>query len=218
MAGENISSPVRLDISGSDGGSSRRSLTRSREKTLSRYLRASTGSCHDFCKYGKKHEPEENAKLPFRKRNMKKPSSESNLVRSLDLQQRMKITVTESKYFPNSQSRTPDTSGAVVFQLSPYSLDRKDSTTHGVLSDKEKTSAAKLKPKHSLNSSSPHDTSNVLKFEVSTTTSDRRTSRKHEIPSKEKKDINGKDWIFTQFEIPLIRCPESHAEGWMVIF
>ena len=36
-------------------------------KILSRYLRASTGSCHDFCKYGRKHEVEAKARVPIQK-------------------------------------------------------------------------------------------------------------------------------------------------------
>ncbi|KAE8678440.1 Detected protein of unknown function [Hibiscus syriacus] len=218
MAAESISSPVTLDISGSDGGNSRRSLAgadsvRSREKILPRYLRASTGSCHDFCKYGKKHESEENAKLPFRKRNMKKPSNESNLVRSLDLQERKKTTGTEFKYFPNSRSRTPDSSEAVEFQLSPYSPDRNNSSINGVRSDKEKTSAAKPKSKHSRISSSPHDTSNVLKFEVSTTTSDRQTSRKHEILSKGKKTSMAKPKSLPNLKLHLSDAPKVMLKG-----
>ncbi|KAG5542821.1 hypothetical protein RHGRI_015802 [Rhododendron griersonianum] len=37
------------------------------------YLRASTGSCHDFCKYGRKHEVELKARHPFPKRAIKLP-------------------------------------------------------------------------------------------------------------------------------------------------
>ncbi|XP_062116623.1 uncharacterized protein LOC133830620 [Humulus lupulus] len=33
----------------------------------SRYLKASTGSCHDFCKYGRKHEAEAKSWVPIRK-------------------------------------------------------------------------------------------------------------------------------------------------------
>ncbi|KAL4380058.1 hypothetical protein GQ457_02G019050 [Hibiscus cannabinus] len=203
MAGESISSPVTLDISEPDGGSLRRKSLEgadsvsSREKILPRYLRASTGSCHDFCKYGKRHESEEIAIHPFRKRNtkkpntkklnIKKPSDEPNLFRSLDLQQRKKTTATESKSFPNSRSHTPETSDSIKLQLSTCSPDGMNSAIHGVLSGKEKTSAAKLKPKHSTNSSSRHDTSDVLKLEISTNSLDSQTSRKHGVMSEAKK-------------------------------
>ncbi|GMI67430.1 hypothetical protein like AT5G39380 [Hibiscus trionum] len=192
MDGESISSPVTLDISRPVGGSSRRKSlagadsVSSRAKTIPHYLRASTGSCHDFCKYGKKHESEE--KHPFRKRNIKKPSDEPNLFRSLDLQQRKKTAATES----NSLSHTPDMSESIKLQLSTHSPDGNNSTTHGVLSDKQKSSAAKLKPKHPLNSTTFHDTSDVLKFQVSTKTSDSQTSRKPGILSEEKKTSTAK--------------------------
>ncbi|GMJ16248.1 hypothetical protein like AT5G39380 [Hibiscus trionum] len=202
MAGESTSSAVTLDISGPDGGSSRRKSlagadsVSNTEKTLPRYLRASTGSCHDFCKYGKKHESEEDAKHPFRKRNIKKPnikkpSDEPNLFRSLDLQQRKKTTATESKSFPNSRSHTPDMSDSIELQLSTPSPGGINSTIHGVLSEKEKTSAAKLKPKHSPNSSIRRDTSDVLKLEVSTNSSHSQTSKKHGV-SEEKKTSTAK--------------------------
>ncbi|XP_042021599.1 uncharacterized protein LOC121769020 [Salvia splendens] len=38
------------------------------EKVVPNYLRASTGSCHDFCKFGKHHLDESKARKPFRKR------------------------------------------------------------------------------------------------------------------------------------------------------
>ncbi|KAK8592847.1 hypothetical protein V6N13_043526 [Hibiscus sabdariffa] len=203
MAGESISSPVTLDISEPDRGSLRRKSLEgadsvsSREKILPRYLRASTGSCHDFCKYGKRHESEEIATHPFRKRNtkkpntkkpnIKKPSDEPNLFRSLDLPQRKKTTTTESKSFPNSRSHTPETSDSIELQLSTCSPDRINSTIHGVLSGKEKKSAAKLTPKHSTNSSSCHDTSDVLKLGISTNSLHSQTSKKHGVMSEEKK-------------------------------
>ncbi|KAL3636578.1 hypothetical protein CASFOL_018877 [Castilleja foliolosa] len=48
------------------------------------HLRASTGSCHDFCKFGKKHSSEEKTREPFRKRISKslpnKPMSSKTIV------------------------------------------------------------------------------------------------------------------------------------------
>ncbi|KAL1538757.1 hypothetical protein AAHA92_27463 [Salvia divinorum] len=38
------------------------------QKVVPHYLRASTGSCHDFCKFGKHHSDESKARKPFRKR------------------------------------------------------------------------------------------------------------------------------------------------------
>ncbi|CAA0828384.1 Plant calmodulin-binding protein-related [Striga hermonthica] len=39
-----------------------------KREVVSRYLRASIGSCHDFCKFGKIHSAEEKGRKPFRKR------------------------------------------------------------------------------------------------------------------------------------------------------
>ncbi|CAI9768912.1 unnamed protein product [Fraxinus pennsylvanica] len=46
------------------------------------YLRASTGSCHDFCNYGRKHAFEEKARHPFLKRMTKAESIKQNPVKT----------------------------------------------------------------------------------------------------------------------------------------
>ncbi|KAG8366937.1 hypothetical protein BUALT_Bualt16G0020100 [Buddleja alternifolia] len=50
------------------------------KRIVPRYLRASTGSCHDFCKYGRKHVSEEKPWKPLRKRSTKPSSNELNSV------------------------------------------------------------------------------------------------------------------------------------------
>ncbi|XVF16707.1 hypothetical protein REPUB_Repub10bG0055500 [Reevesia pubescens] len=195
MAEESISSPVTPDISSPDGGNSRRNSlagagsSNSREKTIPRYLRASTGSCHDHCKYGKKHESEEKAaRYPFPKRIIKKSCDEPNLFGSLDLPQRKKTSAITSKSSPSSRTHTPDTSEVIKLQVSTDSPDGNNSRIHEVAPKKEKTSVGKLKPKHSPNSSNhSHDTSDVIKLEVPTNSSDSKTSRKHDILSEKKK-------------------------------
>ncbi|KAG4202950.1 hypothetical protein ERO13_A05G370400v2 [Gossypium hirsutum] len=193
MAEESIGSPVTLDISGSDGGNSRRNSlavadsVSSREKTLPRYLRASTGSCHDFCKYGKKHESEEIARHPFRKRIVEKLCDEPNLFRSLDLVQRKQTSTSESKSFPNFRSHTPDMPDTIKLQLPTCSPDGNNSRIHGVQLKKEKTSAAKLKSKHPPNSRSRHKSSDVVTPEVSTNSSNSQIPRNDEVLLEEKK-------------------------------
>lgn len=55
-------------------------------KMVPRYLRASTGSCHDRCKYGKRHESEEMASKPLRITSAKFSSkSSSNLLDSVEI-------------------------------------------------------------------------------------------------------------------------------------
>lgn len=197
MAEENISSSVTPDITRSDGGNSRRSSLsgassgNSREKTIPNYLRASTGSCHDFCKYGhgKKHGSEEKARRSFPKRFLKKPCDEPNSLDSLDLPPgRKKTCAVTSKSLPNSRTHTPDTSEVIKHQVSTDSPDGNNSRILEVLTKKEKTSVTKLKPKHSPNSRRhSHDTSDVIKLEVPANTSESKTSRKHEILTDEKK-------------------------------
>ncbi|ESW23280.1 hypothetical protein PHAVU_004G033600 [Phaseolus vulgaris] len=61
MANESVELPVTPEVTKSPGVEKRRHLAdkaspgTSVEKTIPNYLRASTGSCHDFCKYGKEH-------------------------------------------------------------------------------------------------------------------------------------------------------------------
>ncbi|XP_021297703.1 uncharacterized protein LOC110426737 [Herrania umbratica] len=193
MAEESISSPVTPDITKPVGGNSRRnslggtSSASGGEKTLPCYLRPSTGSCHDFCKYGKKHESEEKARHYILKRIIKKPCDEPNSFESLDLPQRKETSAVKSKSFPNSRAHTPDTSNVIKLRLSKDSPDRKTSRIHEALSKKEKASVAKLKLKHSPNSRShSHDISDVIKLEVPTNSSASKTPRKHEVLSEAK--------------------------------
>ncbi|EOY03593.1 Plant calmodulin-binding protein-related, putative isoform 1 [Theobroma cacao] len=193
MAEESFSSPVTPDITKPVGGNLRRNSlagtgsANSGEKTLPRYLRASTGSCHDFCKYGKKHESEEKARHYFPKRIIKKPCDEPNSFESLDLPQRKETSAVKSKSFPNSRAHTPNTSNVIKLQVSKDPPDRKNSKIHEALSKKEKATVAKLKLKHSPNSRSrSYDISDVIKLEVPTNSSDSKTPRKHEVLSEAK--------------------------------
>ncbi|XP_022750691.1 uncharacterized protein LOC111299643 [Durio zibethinus] len=192
MAEESICSPVTPDINLPDVGNSRRSslsgasFGNSREKTLPRYLRAPTGSCHDFCKYGKKHESEEKARHSFLKRIMKKQCDEPNSLESLELPQRKKTSAVKSKSFPNSRTHTAGTSEVIKPQASTDSPDGNNSRMH-ILTKKEKTSVAKIKLKSSPNSRSHCHDPSAIELEVPTNTSERKTSRKHEKQSEEKK-------------------------------
>ncbi|KAK4279421.1 hypothetical protein QN277_011206 [Acacia crassicarpa] len=79
MADNHVNSPVTPDITKSSGVELRRHSTgktssgNSEEKVLPRYLRASTGSCHDFCKYGGKQAFEANENRSILKRVARKP-------------------------------------------------------------------------------------------------------------------------------------------------
>ncbi|XP_055804661.1 uncharacterized protein LOC129873568 [Solanum dulcamara] len=72
-----------------NGGNTRRQSTGklhspdSEQDVLPHYLRASTGSCHDFCKYGKKHSSEAKPWHSLSKRKNKLPADEQSPARTL---------------------------------------------------------------------------------------------------------------------------------------
>ncbi|XP_027153181.1 uncharacterized protein LOC113753273 [Coffea eugenioides] len=78
-----------------DFNDSRRNSTgkRSNTKVVPHYLRASTGSCHDFCKYGHKHAFEEKEMHPFRKGIIRTPIEKQNSALTASLVERKKVTV-----------------------------------------------------------------------------------------------------------------------------
>ncbi|KAF3617410.1 hypothetical protein FXO37_34653 [Capsicum annuum] len=55
----------------------------SEQDVLPHYLRAFTSSCHDFCKYGRKHSSEGKPWHPLSKRKNKLPADEQSLTRTL---------------------------------------------------------------------------------------------------------------------------------------
>ncbi|MCD7456897.1 hypothetical protein HAX54_033547 [Datura stramonium] len=79
----------RNSSSSYNGGNTRRQSTGkldspdSGQDVIPHYLRASTGSCHDFCKYGRKHSSEAKPWCPLSKRKNKLPADEQSPVRTL---------------------------------------------------------------------------------------------------------------------------------------
>lgn len=74
-----------------------------KQKISPRYLRASTGSCHDFCKYGIKHGSEENDR-PWRIKVTTISSGKLNHVLTVASIERKKSTTARSMSFPVSKS------------------------------------------------------------------------------------------------------------------
>ncbi|KAJ8478653.1 hypothetical protein OPV22_022380 [Ensete ventricosum] len=85
------------------------SLTSS-EKPLPNYLRASTSSCHDFCKYGWKHDFEAEAKHPFLLKSGKKLTlkEKSQQVNSVNVEERLKRLTTKPKSSSHQRAESPD--------------------------------------------------------------------------------------------------------------
>ncbi|KAL3844626.1 hypothetical protein ACJIZ3_002029 [Penstemon smallii] len=76
-------------------------------KKVPNYLRASTGSCHDFCKYGRKHEFEEKPwKKPLRERTAK--SLPNDFVQSVFSDKKTKEKVVKQNSSTNTNNGSPD--------------------------------------------------------------------------------------------------------------
>ncbi|XP_044468368.1 putative uncharacterized protein ENSP00000383309 [Mangifera indica] len=124
MAEENADLPVTPEGTQSDGGAARRnaSSSESGEKVLSRYLRASTGSCHDLCKYGRKHEFEAKARHPMAKR-ITKPSIDNQIpTASMIFLEKKKTLVARPKSSPTLKSYSSDTPETIKHEVPTRSL------------------------------------------------------------------------------------------------
>ncbi|KAL6287783.1 hypothetical protein ACE6H2_012173 [Prunus campanulata] len=144
-----------------DEGNSRRNSTGkifslNSEERIPHYLRASTGSCHDHCKYGKKHELEVKARCPIksvpRRLPTKSPNSQ-NSVESAVFPERKNTAVIKLKRSHDLKTHLPDTCNITKQQLSNNSIDSQNSVGSELLADRKKTSLTKLK---SSSCSQPH--------------------------------------------------------------
>ncbi|KAF8389752.1 hypothetical protein HHK36_024271 [Tetracentron sinense] len=78
------------------------------EKILPHYLRASTGSCHDFCKFGRKHAFETKAKHPMLKGLAATPAEGRDPVQSVALLGRKKLSLVKLNPSPDSKTQLLD--------------------------------------------------------------------------------------------------------------
>ncbi|WCJ25638.1 Plant calmodulin-binding protein-related [Euphorbia peplus] len=127
MTEPTISLPDTLRTSDSDAGNSRRFSTgrstssQSGEKVVPNYLRASTGSCHDFCKYGKNHGFEEKSIPPWLRRKAKKPPDQE-ISSNFQAEESMMLKV---KHKPNSNpAKVPE---VIKGEVPPISRNRRAS-------------------------------------------------------------------------------------------
>lgn len=110
MAEKNIKITLTQEINKPDGGNSRRnsigkpSSSNSGEKILPHYLRASTGSCHDFCKYGRKHAFEAKSRDPIPRKITKPSPDKQNNTGVVVSAERKKTKVVKVK--PSSDAKT----------------------------------------------------------------------------------------------------------------
>ncbi|KAL8528413.1 hypothetical protein ACS0TY_006012 [Phlomoides rotata] len=86
------------------------------QRKIPNYLRASTGSCHDICKYGRRHAFEEKPKIPLRKRFTKPSLNEDTFIEILVSSEQKKENVDSKKHSPkpspDAHSRRPNASSS----------------------------------------------------------------------------------------------------------
>ncbi|KAK3212623.1 hypothetical protein Dsin_017329 [Dipteronia sinensis] len=131
MAAESTDLPVTPEIiTMPNGGSSRRNAlvmagsSNSGEQVIPHYLRASTGSCHDFCKYGRKHASEAKARRPILKRVAKPQPGEQSPTTSVILPERKKKTLDDKcKPFPIATTSLSDIPEIIKWEVPTKSPD-----------------------------------------------------------------------------------------------
>ncbi|CAI9777411.1 unnamed protein product [Fraxinus pennsylvanica] len=157
------------------------------------YLRASTGSCHDFCKYGRKHAFEEKARRPFLKRMTKPESNKQSPVKTTVPAEIKKVMVIEHKLSPECKIHS-----ANVKSYSPKNkpfLEAKIHSPNKKTSSGIKTSIRKHKPSP-ITKASSLDPPEIIKREISSPSTKvevgqkRDTSTDNKMPRDEKKTNN----------------------------
>ncbi|XP_027358379.1 uncharacterized protein LOC113867323 isoform X2 [Abrus precatorius] len=164
MANESVESQVtpevtkssRIGIKGHSDGKA--SYGNSDEKIVPHYLRASTGSCHDFCKYGRKHEFESKERRSIPNRATRKQlyhSSDDSNGRTIALVARlrasvdseaMKVSMDKLRESVDSKTWISDTSVSYKQDLSTKSFDSQKEIGNEVLVNRKKSSLVKVKP------------------------------------------------------------------------
>ncbi|PIN10016.1 hypothetical protein CDL12_17407 [Handroanthus impetiginosus] len=98
------------------------------------YLRASTGSCHDFCKYGLKHSSEEKARKPVQKRIAKSLPNEPSMQITVSGEQTKEMVVNQKTLVDAMENSSPDVKpspDAKSYSLKlKTSLDKKNVVKH----------------------------------------------------------------------------------------
>ncbi|MED6181053.1 hypothetical protein PIB30_015971 [Stylosanthes scabra] len=125
------------------------------EKVVPRYLRASTGSCHDFCKYGRRHELKEKERrsIPDRATRKQLYQSSQNSIEGImtsvarlrgSLDSRMPFVKLQESI--DSEHDISDTSHTGKHELSTKSFDKEKQVANDALANRKKTLLVKFKP------------------------------------------------------------------------
>ncbi|KAL2523156.1 uncharacterized protein Fot_27079 [Forsythia ovata] len=159
------------------------------QKLIPHYLRASTGSCHDFCKYGRKHAFEVKERRSIPKRIARPPSNEQNSVeKTVPAEQKKKI-VAKHKASSGTKSLLPEhkpSPDAKSFSPKPkLSLDTQIYSSRQKASPGNKTHMRKHKPSSSKETPSPY-APEIIKREIVL------PSKNVEVPPKQDSSIDNK--------------------------
>ncbi|KAG2711033.1 hypothetical protein I3760_04G058500 [Carya illinoinensis] len=199
MAEGSVNSPVTPERTMPNGNNLRRNSTgkvsssNTGESILPHYLRASTGSCHDFCKYGRKHAFEEKERRSMLKRVVKKSFDSRNPVVTVALPRRKETLVIKLKPSHESQSYTSDTPWTIKHEASKQSLESQNPAERDVLVERKKKSGVEIKsssyskaPSHESKSYSC-DTPQTIKREVSKQSPDSQNQAESKLLVERKK-------------------------------
>ncbi|KAL3813435.1 hypothetical protein ACJIZ3_014703 [Penstemon smallii] len=154
------------------GDASRRnsiSTEKSDSAKVPHYLRASTGSCHDFCKYGIKHGFEEKSRKPLWKKIAKSSPSEMNFVQIMVSGEKKKEKVIKQNSSTDISGNSPDlrhsrdTKSSMEKLKTP--LDAKTYSPKKNALSGSKTRLTKYKPLPTKKSISP-DPPEIIKREI----------------------------------------------------
>lgn len=203
--------PVSPEIVVQNGGSLRRNSTgqaigrtslsssSNTEKVLPHYLRASTGSCHDFCKYGREHTFEAKKRHPFPRKvmgEMETSAESQDQTKVINLVEGKKKTGIMLKETSEREIELPEKS-EIVNKKSLTPVKKIEMSFKPAIASKQKCVRANLSPSTSTPSGvskSSHSTFGVSKSSHSTNPSlgpDGRKCRKNNAlsPSVVNKDM-----------------------------
>ena len=150
MAEENVNlpaTPETIKPNGNNlrGNSTGKASSLNSGEIVPHYLRASTGSCHDFCKYGRKHAFEGKARRPILKKVVKKPPNSENTLVSVDLPEMKKMTVVKLEPLPDSKTHLSDVPQTIKQEVSTKSPGSKNPGESKFLTERKKMSGVKFK-------------------------------------------------------------------------
>ncbi|XP_010259023.1 PREDICTED: muscle M-line assembly protein unc-89-like isoform X2 [Nelumbo nucifera] len=169
MTEENIEIPATPEKNPEDGNLKQNSTGKictpsSSENILPHYLRASTGSCHDFCKYGRKHAFEAKGKHPLWRGITAKPTEDQDVIKSATLVERKKKSVILN---PSSDQKTElPNKPKIIKQKVSTSAKRTDISANGISSPTQKLDISDSSPAKKIDGPKKEASSPAKKIDV----------------------------------------------------